>query len=127
MAMANQPVSIRDARAFLERKARKRQEFYSSLYDQALRDFQAITDMIVKQYRPSRIWQWGSLLDRSQFRDYSDIDVAVEGVDDPERFFSMLGDAERLTRFPLDLLDLNRIAPEFAARIRRRGVMVYEA
>ena len=114
-------------RDFLSRKEAARQALLDARFAQATADFDRIVKHLSKRPDIRRIWQWGSLLDRSQFRDYSDIDVAVEGVDDPERFFSMLGDAERLTRFPLDLLDLNRIAPEFAARIRRRGVMVYEA
>ena len=82
--------------------------------------------MIVDRYSPNRIYQWGSLLDRRLFRDYSDIDIAVEGIDDAETFFQMFGDAEKLTDFPLDLLDINRIEPEFAEIIKRKGKIVYE-
>ena len=120
------PVSIEKARMFLEKKEHEKRTVLDALYQRACRDFNAIKEMIIERYQPRRIYQWGSLLDRSRFREYSDIDIAVEGVDDAEHFFKMYGDAERLTDFPLDLLDLNRIEPEFAAGIRQRGVRVYE-
>lgn len=119
-------ISIEKARAFLEEKERKKREMLDLLYDRAIRDFDAIKEMIIEHYQPRRIYQWGSLLDRSKFRDYSDIDIAVEGVDEPERFFKMYGEAEKLTDFPLDLLDINCIEPEFADIIKQKGVQVYE-
>jgi predicted nucleotidyltransferase len=119
-------VSTKKAREFLERKEREKDSRLDERFALARRDFEAIRRMIVESYRPRRIWQWGSLLDRSRFRDYSDIDVAVEGVDEPERFFRMFGQAEKLTEFPLDLVDINRIEPEFAELIKQKGVLVYE-
>ena len=119
-------ISIEKAKAFLEEKERKKEEMLDRLYERAIRDFDVIKEMIIHQYQPRRIYQWGSLLDRSKFRDYSDIDIAVEGVDEPARFFKMYGDAEKLTDFPLDLLDINCIEPEFADIIKLKGVTVYE-
>lgn len=119
-------VSIEKARAFLEEKECKKKEMLDLLYDRAIRDFDAIKEMIIERYQPRRIYQWGSLLDRSSFRDYSDIDIAVEGVDEPARFFKMYGEAEKLTDFPLDLLDINCIEPEFSDIIKQKGVQVYE-
>ena len=119
-------VSEKKARLFLEKKEREKDLRLDERFVRARRDFEAIRRMIVERYRPRRIWQWGSLLDRSRFRDYSDIDIAVEGVDEPERFFKMFGEAEKLTDFSLDLLDINRIAPECSELIKQKGVMVYE-
>ncbi len=119
-------ISIEKAKAILEEKERKKKEMLEVLYDRAIRDFDAIKEMIIDRYHPRRIYQWGSLLDRSMFRDYSDIDIAVEGVDEPARFFKMYGEAEKLTDFPLDLLDINLIEPEFSDIIKQKGVQVYE-
>ena len=120
-------ISIEKAKAFLEEKERKQQEKLDVLYARAIRDFDVIKEMIIEHYQPRRIYQWGSLLDRSMFRDYSDIDIAVEGVDEPARFFKMYGEAEKLTDFSLDLLDINCIEPEFADIIKQKGVQVYDA
>ncbi len=119
-------VSIRKARQFLDRKERLEQAELDILYNKAVSDFTKIVSMIIQNYDPLRIIQWGSLLDRNKFRHYSDIDIAVEGVGNPESFFAMIGKAEQLTSFPLDIVDLNNIEKVFAEIIRARGVIVYE-
>lgn len=119
-------VSTKKAREFLEKKEREENSRRARRYERARLDFEAIRRMIVECYHPRRIYQWGSLLDPSRFREYSDIDIAVDGVDEPERFFKMFGEAEKLTDLPLDLLDINRIEPEFADLIKEKGILVYE-
>jgi len=96
------------------------------LQEQAAADANAIISMITGQYQPRRVFQWGSLLRPGAFKPYSDIDIAIEGVTDAERFFALLGDAQDLTRFPLDIVQLEKIAPEYAADIRQHGKLVYE-
>lgn len=94
--------------------------------EQALRDVQAILAMIISKYVPRRIYQWGSLLRPGDFRDYSDIDIAVEGVTDAETFFRLMGDVQKMTAFPVDLVQLETIASPYAEDIRRKGKKVYE-
>lgn len=86
----------------------------------------AVIALIAKNYHPRRILQWGSLLDRPRFWEQSDIDLAVEGVSDPELFFRMFGEASRLTSFPLDLVAMENVEPEFAELITLKGRIVYE-
>ena len=119
-------VSIEKSKKFLEEKKEKVQKELDKKYACALRDFENIKKMIIENYNPKRIYQWGSLLDRGKFKDYSDIDIAVEGIDDAETFFKMYGNAEKLTDFSLDLLDINKIEPEFADLIKIKGKVVYE-
>ncbi len=120
------PVLIENARRFLSGRQERRNRILDDKYECAVSDFNKIKGMIVERYNPRRIYQWGSLLDRSHFREYSDIDIAVEGVNDPESFFKMYGDAEKLTSFPLDLLDIEKIPTEFAEIIKSKGKIVYE-
>lgn len=119
-------IFIEKAKMFLADKEANRRRILDAKYESALSDFNAIKQMIAEHYRPKRIYQWGSLLNRSLFREYSDIDIAVEGVDDPERFSQMFGEAEKLTKFPLDLLDIKKIASEFSDIIKTKGRLVYE-
>jgi len=119
-------VSIDKARSFLKQKQQACQEQLSRLHASAVADASAIVRMIVQRYNPIRIYQWGSLLCPELFREYSDIDLAVEGVRESERFFRMFGDAESMTDFSLDLLDIEKIAPEFAEIIKMKGIVVYE-
>ena len=45
---------------------------------------------------------------------------------DARAFFDMLGDAQALTGFPVDLVQMEKIAPEYAEDIRKRGQLIYE-
>lgn len=113
-------------RRFLERKVAAREAEIRTLHAQASADFDAIVDMIVREARPGRIVPWGSLLRPERFRPYSDIDIAVEGVTDPETFSRILGRAHELTRFPVDIVQLERVEPEFRESIEANGRVVYE-
>lgn len=119
-------ISIENAKRFLEERKIKRKLILQSKYNAAVRDFEKIKDMIIKKYNPKRIYQWGSLMDQSKFRENSDIDIAIEGINDPETFFKLYGDAEKMTNFSLDLLDIDKIAPEFSQIIKSKGKIVYE-
>jgi len=124
--LASAPIDIQQARRFLRQKEQRRQAALEQRFQQAWRDVRAIVLLIVDRYRPARIYQWGSLIHRHQFCLWSDIDLAVEGVGSVERFFALWGEADSLTQLPLDLVELERIAPEFADLIRAKGILVYD-
>jgi predicted nucleotidyltransferase len=117
---------IERARERLRQRAADRAAADEALRLRAVAEAQAITRMVTERYRPARIYQWGSVLRPGGFRDYSDIDLAVEGVTDPAAYFEMLGEAQAMTRFPLDLVQLEKVAPEHAADIRLHGTLVHE-
>lgn len=125
MATRAGAVSPEDVRAFFDEKARKRAELLDKRFEEARRDFDSIVAMIIRDYRPTRVWQWGSLLDRDRFSEISDIDIAVEGIDSPPKFFDMYGKALELTSFPLDLVDIDTIDVLHADSIRRKGRLVH--
>jgi predicted nucleotidyltransferase len=85
-----------------------------------------IVAMIVKDFKPKRIYQWGSLTQKDAFRDYSDIDIAIEGLKASHDIFSIIGKAEKMTAFPLDILELEKIEQLHADSIRKKGKVVYE-
>ena len=118
--------NLRKARENLKRRKEKQRLGYLALHTRAFRDFESILKMIVGEYHPEKVYQWGSLLRPEQFRDYSDIDIALEGVIAPDAYFEMLGKAQAMTRFPVDIVQLEKIGPEYAEGIRKEGKVVYE-
>ena len=117
---------IEAARHRLRERERARAERLEGRRAQAAADCRAIVDMIVKVYQPVRVYQWGSVLRPGGFRDYSDIDIAIQGITDARRFFEILGEAERMTSFPVDLVQMEKVAVEYAEEIRQHGKVVYE-
>jgi predicted nucleotidyltransferase len=110
----------------MDRVTKERHAIIHKKFNQAQADFAAITEIIKNKYNPGRIWQWGSLLDERSFSEISDIDLAVEGIREPELFFALYGDAMSLTEFPLDIVQMEKIEPEFADIIRMKGRVIYE-
>jgi predicted nucleotidyltransferase len=113
-------------RQFIKKKYKKKSDRIDILYQQANSDFKQIIELIIEKYNPKRIYQWGSLINRKHFNESSDIDIAVEGIDSAKKFFHMLGDAQDITDFSIDLVDIDKIHPLHAESIRRKGKVVYE-
>ena len=123
--MLDHHVAYQDTIDFLERRERARQRGLDERFAVAEGDFNQILQLIVSEFKPLRVWQWGSLLDRASFTEVSDIDVAVEGMGSAEAFFSLWTRARKLTDLPLDIVEMERIEPEFADLIRRHGRLVH--
>ena len=113
-------------RAFVrDRRISRKRELAARLLI-AQRDRDAIVSAISHAYRPSRIFIWGSLVDDRHFSEMSDIDIALEGITNPEKLSEIRGLAGKLTRLPLDLVAIEHVHPAYADHIRRRGRVVYE-
>jgi len=113
-------------RAFVQARRSSKRRYLAARLDAARRDCDAIVSAIAREYRPLRIYQWGSLVNDRHFSEMSDIDIAVEGITDPAALSALRGAAEKLTRFPLDIVAIEHVHPAYADHIRRRGRMVYE-
>jgi len=118
--------NIQKARENLRKRRRERQADLQALFIRACEDAKSIVEMLIEKYHPHRIYQWGSLLTPSRFREWSDIDIAVEGLEGPLDGLHALDDACLLTGFPVDIVEIERIHPEHAHTIRAEGKLVYE-
>ena len=114
------------ARQFLERKEKNRKKALEKKYNQAWQDAQEIIKFIIEKYNPKRIYQWGSLLDREHFSEISDIDIALEGITSADHLFEIYGSIMTMSDFSIDLVQMEKIAPEFAEIIQKKGKVVYE-
>lgn len=117
---------MEEARRNLKERREARVLERKKLFQQATADVAAILDMIITRFHPKRVYQWGSLLDEALFTDYSDIDIALEGIEAIEDIIELERAAERMTDFPLDIVRLEQIPVLYAETIRSRGKVVYE-
>lgn len=122
----SQPFDFQAALRHLEERDARRSQALAKRLAIAQADAKAIIEMIAEKYRPHRIWQWGSLIQTRHFSEISDIDIGLEGLSDPCTIFAVLKDAETMTDFPLDIVELDRMEPEFADIIRMKGRIIYE-
>ncbi len=117
---------IEEARRNLEARRRSQTFEKKRLFEKATADCRTIIDMIIERFHPARVYQWGSLLDEELFTDYSDIDIALEGIDTVEDIIELEKTAEGMTDFPLDIVRLEKIPKAYAETIRAKGRIVYE-
>jgi predicted nucleotidyltransferase len=113
------------ARAYLQKKQERLQAQRFRLWEQAEKETNEIIAMIISNYSPQKIIQWGSVLEPTQFSEMSDIDLAVVGIESVT-FLKMLADAEEITNFSLDLIRWENIDPCFQKIILMKGKIVYE-
>lgn len=121
----NSGFDINAARKFQQNKLKTQQEELDAKFQQATHDFHAICEMIIRDFQPDKIYQWGSLLDRSKFTAISDIDIAVTGITDAQHYFQLLKKARDLTNFPIDIIQLEKIHPLHKEMIIKKGVEIY--
>ncbi|TVR06802.1 MAG: hypothetical protein EA403_00430 [Spirochaetaceae bacterium] len=117
---------IEAARAFLREKGERRARGLADRRARAEADFAKIVEHIGRVYSPKRILQWGSLLPGGDVSEVSDIDIGLEGLEDAAQYFAILGDAMKMTDFPLDIVEVDKLNEAAAAHIRRTGRVVYE-
>ncbi len=117
---------IEAARRSYRQRLRARRETLHERWEAARADADVIIAGIRDTWNPTRIVVWGSLLNPEQFREYSDIDIAVEGVIDMEAWSEMERWALGRTTFSLDLVPLEKLHREHRSRILRKGSVVYE-
>ena len=120
------PIDMNRVRKFLSDKEKRRNQSLMDRLRKAQSDFQRIVDHLVQSFNPLRIYQWGSLIETEHFSEISDIDIALEGIRDPEEYFNILGDAMKMTDFRLDIVEMEKIGKENAEHIRKKGKLIYE-
>ncbi len=120
------PFDVQRAKKHLESRQAERREELELLREQALKDMHRIVEMLIAVYNPRRVYSWGSVHKPGTFSRVSDIDIAVEGLAGPIEGLHAQGDAEELTEFPVDLVELERVHPLHAETIRARGKLLYD-
>jgi predicted nucleotidyltransferase len=117
-------VSHTQVKHYLKKKQDSQRAKRLALWEVAQQDAKNIIEMTIQKYQPKQIIQWGSLLEPKHFSEASDIDLAVVGLDSLS-FMKLLAEAEDMTKFPLDLVQLELIHSSFQKVILMKGKIVY--
>ena len=116
------------ARWVASRHERRREALRRRLQS-AQGDAARIVSAIAAQYRPLRIYQWGSLVHTERFTEISDIDIAVEGMNcDEQTLAAIRSQADSMTDFHVDLVVMERLDPGKSRphpAVRRSGMGIW--
>lgn len=95
-----------------KKREEKRREFLNLLIKK-LNDY--FKDVNVKE-----VYLIGSILEEGNFYEFSDVDIAVEGLKD--EYFKIYGDLEQITGRSIDLIELERC--RFKDILKKRGLRI---
>jgi predicted nucleotidyltransferase len=86
-----------------------------------------IIDVVITFIHPSRVIMFGSRAG-GKAREYSDFDIAVEGVEMDIRKERLLKEAldRKMGIFTVDLINLDKADREFKRLISQKGKVIYE-
>jgi len=70
---------------------------------------------------------WGSILKPDQFTEYSDLDLAIEGVTSPEEWGRLERALLDAVILPLDLVRWEELMEPHRESITERGTILYES
>ena len=106
----------------IKKRQDKQPEIWKRNRQQAWQVVRNIAAMLREQYSVSRILLFGSLVDSGRFDQYSDIDLAVEGLD-PTLFYQAVARLPDFGKnFHVDLIDLSHCPASFREAILEKGV-----
>jgi predicted nucleotidyltransferase len=80
-----------------------------------------IADFLRREYHPTQIIAFGSLVQAEMFGPHSDIDIAVEGIPWPEYLRAWNAVEERWPEFKVDLIDTAIVSERMRQRLTEQG------
>ena len=117
---------IQAARENWRKRVDERNRQRRELWEKAKTEADRAVALIIERYRPRRVIQWGSVLRPERFTEISDIDIAAEGVTDPETWSRLETDVLAVVSFPLHLIPFEQVIAVHQQDILSRGKVVYE-
>ncbi len=83
-----------------------------------------IAEFIAKKYKVKKIILFGSLV-KEKFREHSDIDLAIEGLE-KGKYFKVLSEIENFTNILVDIKPFEDCSDLLKEQIQREGEILYE-
>lgn len=113
--------------SYLDKARERRIERSSSMKKAFRQEARRLTHLLInKGYRFKRLYLFGSSLNQRPLGPWSDIDLAIEGLED-ELFFKTYALLLKEARFSVDLKPFEDLSRLFRERIKKEGEMIYEA
>ena len=100
-----------------------REKYFAEQKAKALNDAERIIKILLKKFEAKRVILYGSLLTDRDFTHNSDIDLAVQGLQD--NFLSAYAYCMDKTEFKLDLKPYESLYENFKAKIETKSKIYY--
>jgi len=93
-------------------------------YTRAYKTAKNVAGFLRKKYQANKVYLFGSLSDINYFTEWSDIDLAVSGIQ-PSLFYRAVADVEHFNQeFEIDLVDLSDCNKRIKQSVETYGVEI---
>jgi len=93
-------------------------------YEEAWQAVRKAATLLKRRYGAKKVLVFGSLIDRSRFNYWSDVDLAVVGIADGEFYAAVGAVTSLITKFEVDLVDLKDCKLSLRKVIESEGVEI---
>jgi predicted nucleotidyltransferase len=93
--------------------------------DWFLREAKRLSQRLIEKFEAAAVYLFGSLVWSDIHAPETDIDLAVRGLS-PERYLEAISYLERESKFPIDLVELEKVADHLRWRILAEGKLLSE-
>ncbi len=100
-----------------------REEKQKELIDKALKEAKRVSDILVKKFGAAEVRLYGSLLEKKDFNEYSDIDISVKGLGD--KYLRAFGYCIRMSDFDIDIRRYEDLPARIKGIIDKEGLKLY--
>jgi len=103
---------------------KRRKSLHHRHYQEALKRLAKAADFLYRK-GAKEVYIFGSITDPDKFTEFSDIDLAISGIDDEKQFIIESELADILKDFEYDLLFLEEknIRPEIIEKIKKEAIL----
>jgi len=116
--------TVKKYKKYWDEKASQDRIAREKLRQQALKISKRLGEILVSEFHAKKVVLFGSVLEKSYFKEGSDIDIAVEGLS-KELYFAALGRLMMESPFNIDLKPVEDVSYLLKQRISK-GKVLYE-
>lgn len=109
----------------LDRISKEQESRRAELIAKARSQLDYIVATLKEQLHPSRVILFGSINEKDDFHEHSDIYIAVSDINE-DRYFAAYGEILSKSYFPIDLIILDKAKGYLKEKILKTGKVVYE-
>ncbi|HHW03164.1 MAG TPA: nucleotidyltransferase domain-containing protein [Thermoanaerobacterales bacterium] len=111
-------------REYMKKMLEMEKQKLAERYEKAWGVAKQIAYLLRQKYGANKVWVFGSLTNKEMFNQWSDIDIAVEGIPS-EYYYKAVAEVISFSQeYKIDIVDVFECSPLMQENIQREGILI---